>query len=149
MDLNLKGKRALVCGSTQGIGKASAIELASLGATVTLLARDESKLKSTLSELSTAQGQKHDFILADFSKADELKELVMHQLRDTTYQILVNNTGGPAAGNIIDATPEQFESAFRNHLICNHILATLLIPGMKHSTQYKGFDSNYRNRHEN
>ena len=57
----------------------------------------------------------------------------MHQLRDTTYQILVNNTGGPAPGNIVDATPAQFESAFRSHLVCNHILATLLIPGMKRS----------------
>jgi len=86
-----------------------------------------------LKELDKSRGQKHDFILADYSKPDELKELVTHQLRDTAYQILVNNTGGPAAGNIVDATPEQFEAAFRNHIVCNHILTTLLVPGMKKS----------------
>jgi 3-oxoacyl-[acyl-carrier protein] reductase len=133
MNLNLAGKNALVCGSSKGIGKAIAIELSLLGANITLTARNEDSLMEALKELDTSMGQKHDFILADFSKPDELKELVTHQLRDTTYQILVNNTGGPPAGNIVDATPSQFESAFRSHLICNHILATLLIPGMKHN----------------
>ncbi|MFI5135221.1 MAG: SDR family oxidoreductase [Chitinophagales bacterium] len=133
MNLNLAGKNALVCGSSKGIGKAVAIELSLLGANITLTARNEDALMNALKELDTSQGQKHDFILADFSKPDELKELVTHQLRDTTYQILVNNSGGPPSGNISDAKPEQFEAAFRSHLICNHILATLLIPGMKKS----------------
>jgi 3-oxoacyl-[acyl-carrier protein] reductase len=131
MNLDLSGKNALVGGSSRGIGKAIAIELSNLGANITLTARNEEVLMEALKELDTSRGQKHDFILADFSKPDELKELVQHQLRDTTYQILINNTGGPKPGNILDATPEQFESAFSNHLICNHILATLLIPGMK------------------
>ena len=131
MNLNLAGKNALVCGSSKGIGKAIAIALSELGANITLTARNEDSLLETIKELDSAHVQKHDFILTDFSKPDELKEIIMHQLRDTTYQILVNNTGGPSPGNILDATPEQFESAFRNHVICNHILATLLIPGMK------------------
>lgn len=133
MNLDLSGKNALVGGSSRGIGKAIAIELSQLGANITLTARNEEVLMEALKELDTSRGQKHDFILADFSKPDELKELVHHQLHDTTYQILVNNTGGPKPGNIVDATPEQFEAAFRNHLVCNHILATLLIPGMKSS----------------
>ncbi len=133
MNLDLSGKNALVGGSSKGIGKAIAIELSQLGANITLTARNEEVLMEALKELATSRGQKHDFILADFSKPDELKELVQHQLRDTTYQILINNTGGPKPGNIVDATPEQFEAAFRNHLVCNHILATLLIPGMKSS----------------
>ncbi|MBS1656884.1 MAG: SDR family oxidoreductase [Bacteroidetes bacterium] len=133
MNLDLSGKNALVGGSSRGIGKAIAIELSQLGANITLTARNEEVLMEALKELDTSRGQKHDFILADFSKPDELKELVQHQLRETTYQILINNTGGPKPGNIVDATPEQFEAAFRNHLVCNHILATLLIPGMKSS----------------
>ena len=133
MNLDLSGKNALVGGSSKGIGKAIAIELSQLGANITLTARNEEVLMEALKELDTSRGQKHDFILADFSKPDELKELVQHQLRETTYQILINNTGGPKPGNIVDATPEQFEAAFRNHLVCNHILATLLIPGMKSS----------------
>ncbi|MBX7140285.1 MAG: SDR family oxidoreductase [Chitinophagales bacterium] len=133
MNLDLSGKNALVGGSSRGIGKAIAIELSQLGANITLTARNEEVLMEALNELDTSRGQKHDFILADFSKPDELKELVQHQLRETTYQILINNTGGPKPGNIVDATPEQFEAVFRNHLVCNHILATLLIPGMKSS----------------
>jgi 3-oxoacyl-[acyl-carrier protein] reductase len=133
MDLSISGKNALVCGSSKGIGKAVATALSAMGANITLTARNEDALLNTISDLDTSLGQKHDFIIADFSKPDELKELISHQLRDTTYQVLINNTGGPPPGNILDATMEQFESAFRNHLLCNHLLATLLIPGMKRS----------------
>lgn len=131
MNLDLSGKNALIGGSSRGIGKAIAIALSELGASITLTARNEDSLLDAIKELDSSHGQKHDFILTDFSKPDELKELVMHQLRETTYQVLVNNTGGPTPGNIVDATPDQFEAAFRNHIICNHILAMLLIPGMK------------------
>lgn len=133
MNTDLTGKNALVCGSSKGIGKAVAIALAELGANITLTARNEEALLLAISELDISKDQQHDFILADFSKPDELKELIVHQLKDTTYQILVNNTGGPSAGNILDASPEQFEAAFKNHLVCNHILATALIHGMKKS----------------
>lgn len=129
----LAGKNALVCGSSRGIGKAIAMALAEMGATITLTARNEDVLLEAIGELDVTQGQKHDFILADFSKPAELEELIKHQLKDTTYQVLVNNTGGPPAGSIIDAKPEQFVSAFSNHLICNHLLATALLPGMKQS----------------
>lgn len=133
MNTTLTGRNALVCGSSKGIGKAVAVALAAQGANITLTARNEESLLAAIRELDTSNGQQHDFILADFSKPDELKELIFHQLKDTTYQLLVNNTGGPAAGNIVDATPEQFEKAFSNHLICNHLLATALLPGMKKS----------------
>lgn len=133
MNTDLSGKNALVCGSSRGIGKAVAIALAECNANITLTARNEEALLEAINELDSSKGQQHDFILADFTRPDELKELISHQLKDTTYQILVNNTGGPPPGNIIDATPEQFEAAFKNHLICNHILSTALIPGMKKS----------------
>jgi 3-oxoacyl-[acyl-carrier protein] reductase len=131
MNLNLKDKNALVCGSSQGIGKAVAIELALLGANVTLVARHEDVLKQTLNELDKKQNQHHDYLIADFSKPDELKKLIQTKTATTTYHILVNNTGGPPSGNIIDATEEQFLQAFQSHLICNHILATALVSGMK------------------
>src|SRR5258708_239938 len=98
MDLNLTGKNALVCGSTQGIGKATAIELALLGATVTLLARDETKLKSVLKELPNKDGQKHNFIVADFNFPDKVKMAVDNLVSVKDIHILVNNTGGPPAG---------------------------------------------------
>ena len=76
MDLNLGGKSAVVCGSTQGIGKASALELALLGASVTLIARNESMLKDVIKELKTLSGQNHQYLVADFDSPESLKETV-------------------------------------------------------------------------
>ncbi len=131
MDINLQGKNALVCGSTQGIGKATAIELASLGATVILLARDESKLKATLQELSSPQGQKHHFAVADFSSPEQVKSVIEKIILEREIHILINNTGGPPAGQAIDAKPEDFLNAINAHLICSQILVQACVPGMK------------------
>lgn len=131
MNLNLNDKNALVCGGSQGIGKAAAIELALLGANVTLVARKEDTLKQTLNELNTKQNQQHDYLVADFAKPEQLKTIIQDKIKTTRYNILVNNTGGPAGGNIVDASEEQFLQAFQSHLICNHILTTSLIPSMK------------------
>lgn len=131
MDLNLSGKRAVVCGSTQGIGKASAIELALLGAHVTLIARNEDKLKEVRAILPTQNGQQHDYLVGDFTKAEELKMTIEEYARKTTAHILVNNTGGPAAGPALEARLDEFVAAFASHLICNQILVQALVPGMK------------------
>jgi 3-oxoacyl-[acyl-carrier protein] reductase len=133
MNLDLQGKRALIGGSTQGIGKASAIELAQLGAIVTLLARNEQSLKETLSELPTPFGQVHNYLVADFNSPDQLKNVVQQFVEKNTVHILINNTGGPPAGQAIDATPEEFIKAFTSHLICNQILAQAVVDGMKQS----------------
>jgi len=131
MDLNLKGKRAVVCGSTQGIGRASAIELAMLGASVTLIARNEEKLNSTVQELPATHGQRHDYIVADFSSPEDLRKKIEAYSKSNVAHILVNNTGGPPAGPAINATLDEFTSAFSAHLLCNHILVQALLPGMK------------------
>lgn len=134
MNLDLKNKRALVGGSTQGIGKAIAIELALLGANVTLIARNEETLKKAKAELNTDKGQQHSYIVADFSNPEEVKKNVTHYIqRQGTINILVNNTGGPPAGAINSAHTEEFMAAFTNHLICNQILAQACLEGMKHS----------------
>ncbi len=132
MNLDLTGKTALVCGSTQGIGKASAIELALLGANVILLARNEESLKEALKDLDISKGQKHTYICADFGMPNELK-LKMEKYVDTNapINILVNNTGGPAGGPVQSAKVEEFLQAFNNHLVCNHILVQSLLEGMK------------------
>lgn len=131
MDLNLSGKNALVCGSTQGIGKAAAIELARLGATVILAARNGETLKKTLAELDSSKGQKHSFICADFTRPDELKSAVEALVTKQMVHILVNNTGGPPGGPVIEARLEEFTQTFSNHLLCNHILVQAIVPGMK------------------
>ncbi len=131
MNLRLDGKKAIVCGSTQGIGKASAIALAEAGASIVLVARNEEQLEKVRSELPKTKSQEHHFISADFSFPEKLKSLVsafisMHG----PIHILVNNTGGPKAGPIRNAETDEFESAFRNHLLCNHLLAKACIDGM-------------------
>lgn len=131
MDLNLKGKSALVAGSTQGIGKAIAVELANLGASITLLARDEEKLALVSKELFKGSGQHHQTLVADFNKPNELRSLLKEHLKVNQYHILVNNTGGPPAGQAIDADIEAFRIAFNQHLICNQILVQATVPYMK------------------
>lgn len=132
MDLNLSGKNALVCGSTQGIGKAIAEELANLGASVTLCARNEEALEKVKSELFHTSGQHHQTLVADFSKPDQLKAVLDEHIgQENTYHILINNTGGPPGGQAIDAGIDEFRIAFNQHLICNHILAQAVVPGMK------------------
>jgi 3-oxoacyl-[acyl-carrier protein] reductase len=131
MNLDLQGKKALVCGSTQGIGKASAIELALLGAEITLLARNEDKLREVANALPMKHGQKHNFLVADFADSGKLKSVIMPFAQANTIHILVNNTGGPPGGQGIDANVEDFTAAFSAHLICNHILVQALVPGMK------------------
>ena len=130
--IDLKGKRALVCGSTAGIGKAVALQLAEAGAAVTLLARNEEKLKTTLAELAVTAGQQHGYLVADFSKPEALKIVIENHMRSAApYHVLLNNTGGPAGGKAVDAALEEFEAAFRSHLLCNHILVQALVGGMK------------------
>ncbi len=133
MEISLKNKKAFVCGSTQGIGRAAALELANLGASIVLLARNEDALIRVKDELNNAQNQRHDFIVADFSKPDELKSKVAEYLEANTQpvHILVNNTGGPPAGRAIDAKLEEFIGAFQTHLICSQILVQSLVEGMK------------------
>jgi 3-oxoacyl-[acyl-carrier protein] reductase len=132
MKIDLTGKRAIVCGSTQGIGRAVAEEFAKLGASVILVARNETSLQKVRSELDTSAGQSHDFIVADFADAMALKEKITAFIsKNPPVHILVNNTGGPPAGPAFNAKPEEFERAFSNHLICNHILTQAVVPGMK------------------
>ena len=129
MEFSLQHKNAIVCGSTQGIGEASAIELAKLGANITLIARNETKLINVLGNLDTSKGQTHSFLCVEFMDTEGLKTKIS-ELQDT-YHILVNNTGGPESGPITDAEIESFEIAFKMHLINNQVLVQKVVEGMK------------------
>lgn len=132
MNLSLSGKRAIVCGSTQGIGKATAIELAELGAGITLVARNEEALKQVLKELPA--NAPHSYFVADFNQPEVLKEKVTKYISENgAVHILVNNTGGPAPGPAIEAKPEEFIKTFSAHLVCNQILVQAVVEGMKQS----------------
>ncbi len=131
MNLDLSEKRAVVCGSTQGIGKATAMEMAVLGANVTLIARDERKLQQVMRELESTSSQQHEYIVADFSSVFDLQEKVEAYAAKNTVHILVNNTGGPPAGLAINAKLDEYARAFSNHLLCNQVLVQAFCPSMK------------------
>ncbi|MEL0457462.1 SDR family oxidoreductase [Flavobacteriaceae bacterium SZ-1-7] len=130
MDLKLQNKNALVCGSTQGIGKATAMALATEGVNVTLVARNREKLKEVLAELP--QPDNHSYIVADFANPRDLQEQVIKFIeKNHGFHILINNTGGPRSGEILTASLDEFDNAFTMHLKCNHVLAQSTIPFMK------------------
>lgn len=131
MDTSLEGKVAVVSGSSQGIGLSIAREFAVHGATVILLARNEGVMREVVENLETPLGQNHSFRVADFNDPKQVKEVIAAICEKTPVHILVNNTGGPPAGPILDATEEEFISAFNQHLICNHILTKAVVPCMK------------------
>jgi 3-oxoacyl-[acyl-carrier protein] reductase len=137
MNIDLTGKNAFVSGGSQGIGRAVAEELARLGANVTIAARTETALIDAVVGLnmSSSPFQQHDYVVADYSEPEKLKSgLNRHSKKhNKQYQILVNNAGGPPQGLASEATEEAFLAAFNTHLICNHILVTHLLDGMKQS----------------
>lgn len=131
MNLSLQNRTAIVCGSTQGIGLASAIELSRQGASCVLMARNEDALKEALKHLEVDQNQHHAYLVADFDKPETVKKAVDDYVAANAVHILINNSGGPASGPVTEATEEDFISTFNRHLICNHILTKAVVPSMK------------------
>lgn len=128
--MTLSGKTAAVAGGTGGIGMASAIAMSKLGARIVLIARNEEKLKNTLTVLDTDENQNHIFLVADFSSNESLDKLC-ESLKNYKIDILLNNTGGPAGGPITNAKPEEFINTFNQHLIANHKITQAVISKMK------------------
>lgn len=131
MRIDLSGKTAIVGGSSKGIGRATAKELASNGASVILFARSEEALKNLLAELDTSIGQRHTYYSVDYSQPDHLKSIIDEITQEQKVHILVNNTGGPPGGPAHKADLEEYRNAFEQHLICNQILTQAVIPGMQ------------------
>ena len=128
-----KGYNVLICGGTSGIGKATAIQFSDLGANVTIVSRDETKLIKIVGKLKHSNTQSHQYIQSNFNYPNEVKNKIKAHLKDgNKYHILINNSGGPKSGPLIDAYEEDFITAFKRHLICNHILFKELYPGMLH-----------------
>lgn len=132
MDLSLRGKRALVCGASKGIGRACAIELAGLGASVVALARDEAALQHLLAALPSDAGQAHAALAVDLSDAAGLQRALDDELAaGRGCHIVINNAGGPAAGRLIDAEPAALERAFTLHIMAAQVIARTMVPFMR------------------
>ena len=112
MNISLKGKNALVGGSSRGIGRAIAEQLAESGANVTLMARNEKKLKAIIGYLPTQNGQKHDYLLVDFNDFEAYTKTISGFFKNKHIDILVNNTQGPKAGGAMDMKVSDYQEAF-------------------------------------
>lgn len=131
MHIELSGRRALVCGASHGIGKAAALELASLGAHVTVVARDAASLLQVVAQLDASRGQHHDHLSVDMSYTEELARSTAEANAKHAFDIVVNNTGGPPPGPAHEADITAFEAAFRLHLLAYQAIVRVVVPGMK------------------
>ena len=132
MDYSLQGKRALVCGSTQGIGQACATQIARAGAEVVLMARHMGALQKVCENLPCKHDQSHSYIVADFTNWQQVRDMATsHITENGPIEILVNNTGGPPAGPVFEATPDDLIKAFTMHIVCNQVLVQALAKGMR------------------
>ncbi len=128
----LSSRHALVCGASTGIGRAAALAIAGLGAEVTALARSRNALESLMPELERAGSPRARFVVADHDDRPRLKTAVEGLIqREGAVHVLINNSGGPAPGPILEAQEEQFLAAFGRHLLVNHLLVQLTLDGMQ------------------
>ena len=112
MNISLKGKNALVGGSSKGIGKAIALQLASSGANVTIMARNEEALRSVVAEMDTREGQQHQYLVVDFSDFNSFSTTISNFFENQSIDILVNNTQGPEAGGALEKSVSDYQQAF-------------------------------------
>ena len=131
MSATLAGRHALVCGASEGIGRATALALARLGATITVLARRQHKLDEVLSSLHRSAGQEHASLVADLSDPGQLAQAAQALAATRPVHILINNTAGPPGGAAHTADPASYLAVFQQHLIANQILLQAVLPGMR------------------
>lgn len=133
MELSLAGKHALVGGGSRGIGRAAAIELAALGANVTVMARTQSSLEEVVGSMDVTNGQSHGFVCCDSAQPARTSGVIAQLVSLKPVQVWINNTGGPPDGTLNDAPTVDLETAFTNHVINSHAILSTLLPGMRAS----------------
>ena len=130
IDFRLDGRAAVVCGATGGIGRAIAEAFAQAGAEVTVVGRDEERIKATVSSL---EGTGHQGLQADFSDTESVVQAASKRAAHGPVHVLVNNTGGPPAGKASDAHHDPFLDAFTMHLVSAQAMVRAFLPGMQES----------------
>ena len=142
MDLDLSGKHALVCGASEGIGRAAAHELALLGADVTVMSRRADALAAVVDGLPNAGTQHHGFITADVADTPGLRAAVETLVAERPVHVLINNTAGPAGGAVRTAGEDAFLDTFRRHLLANQALGAI-----DHRLDQQALDARRRSMH--
>jgi 3-oxoacyl-[acyl-carrier protein] reductase len=129
--VDLAGKTALVCGASKGIGRATAILLAQMGASVTVLARTQAALEAVVKEIHDLGAPKAHALVADLDDLDGLKSILSHHIEaHGSFHIWVNNTGGPPGGPLTDATTDTIAASISRHVLAPQVMLKCLLPGM-------------------
>jgi len=131
MNIDLTGKTALVGGSSKGLGKAVALQLAECGANVTLMARNEEKLRKSMTDLPAGPGQQHGYLVVDYNDFGSFRKITEEWFTCHSVDILVNNTNGPAPGTVLEKKPEDYQQAFDLLFQVGCHLSLSALPGMK------------------
>ncbi len=131
MKISLANKRALVCGASQGIGEAIAHKLSTAGAEVILIARSKDKLESILTQLPRENNQNHQCFALDLTNECAIEETIDLVLKKGPISIIINNSGGPKSGPLLQAESNDFLHAFQSHILAASILSKRCFPGMK------------------
>ena len=117
----------MVCGATKGIGRAIALGMAESGAKVIIAGRDNDNLQKVLESFPNGH---HEFMLLDQEDHESI-ERICNIVSSKSISILVNNTGGPNPGNIMDEKWDNFETALTKQLRCSHLLSQSVLPNMR------------------
>ena len=133
MKVDLSDLKAVVCGGSDGIGEACSKILASNGASVIIIARNKDKLKKVIKELDKSNNQNHSLIIADFDHPDNLTKILDNELGHK-IDILINNSGGPKGGVLLDSKSDEFITAFNRLLVSNQVITKCVVPGMQKQT---------------
>ena len=132
MNIDLTGKRAIVCGATGGMGKAIAMQFAESGASVVLIGRNETTLQQVRDQLPCQSHQMPNYMVADFSEPEILERKAKHLVSTfPPFHILVNIDGTPPPGFLLETKTSDILMTFKRFQICFHILTQAVVPGMK------------------
>jgi len=131
MKINLKDKKAFIGGSSKGLGYAVAKQLAVCGAMVTLVSRNEPLLKKNMIELKKLTGFDHNYIVVDYNDSEGYNKIITEFFKTNSVDILINNTQGPNAGDVLSVSESDYKNAF-NLLFQNTVNTSMAaIKGMK------------------
>ena len=125
MNISLKSKKALVGGSSKGLGNAVAYQLASSGASVTLVSSNEKRLIKTVDDLRDKTGLSHDYLVVDYNNFEEYKKIIKEYLDTNPIDILINNTQGPKGGDVMNVSVEDYQKSF--DLLFKSVVFTTMI----------------------
>jgi NAD(P)-dependent dehydrogenase (short-subunit alcohol dehydrogenase family) len=131
MNIDLKGKTAVITGGNRGLGEAMAKTLSEAGANIALVARDLKRLESVRDDL-VRKGAVAEFFVADVTREEEVaKAAEAVNDRFGAPQILINSAGTNIRKNLVDYSLEEFRSVLDSSLISTFLMCRAFVPGMK------------------